>query len=65
MAYSYINSKGTTYYLHNKEVKLRSGRDQMIYYFAKQPAANVSNQLPQGYVVIENQRTGLPVLKKA
>ena len=33
MAYSHTNSKGKTYYLHTKDVELRGGRNQTIYYF--------------------------------
>ena len=64
MAYQYTNSKGTAYYLHMKEVKLRSGRLQVIYYFAKSPGPGAVDELPGGYTVVENKRTGLPVLKK-
>lgn len=66
MAYQFTNSKGTTYYLHSKEVNLRgSGRNQVIYFFAKDVRPDTElDQLPEGYQVVENQRTGLPVLKK-
>lgn len=60
------NSKksGTKYYLHKKEVTLRGGRKQMIYYFARDERDNTTD-LPDGYQVVENSRTGLPMLKKA
>ncbi len=64
MAYEHTNSKGTKYYLHSKEVKLRSGRMQRIYYFAKQAGSDAIDELPDGFTVVENQRTGLPTLKK-
>lgn len=65
MAYSTTNSKGQTYYLHSKEVTLRGGRKQTIYYFAKQTdQANAIDEIPAGYKVVENERTGLPMLKK-
>lgn len=64
MAYQHINSKGTSYYLHSKNVKLRSGREQTIYYFGKVAKAGALDNLPAGYRVVENSRTGLPVLKK-
>lgn len=64
MAYEYTNSKGTKYYLHSKNVRLRSGREQTIYYFAKQAKAEAIDDVPSGYGVVENKRTGLPVLKK-
>jgi len=64
MAYSYTNKKGITYYLHSKDVTLRGGRKQTIYYFGKVEKANAVDALPAGYKVVENQRTGLPILKK-
>ena len=66
MAYSYTNSKGDTYYLHGKKVTLKNGRMQQIYYFARDVRAGDSlNAVPGGYRVIETERTGMPVLKKA
>ena len=66
MAYSVQSKKsGETYYLHSKDVTLRGGRLQTIYYFARQEKAGVMDELPEGYAVMENSRTGLPMLKKA
>ena len=65
MAYTYTNSKGTTYHLHGKVVTLKGGRQQQIYWFAKAPGENAVDSLPAGYQVVETKRTGLPVLKKA
>jgi len=66
MAYSYKNSKGTTYYLHGKMVTLRGGRKQQIYYFAKEEKGKDEvDDMPDGYTVVENKKTGLPILKKA
>lgn len=64
MAYQHKNAKGVDYYLHSKDVKLRSGREQTIYFFAKQPGPDAINDLPAGFMVVENKRTGLPILKK-
>ncbi len=65
MPFSTVSKKsGKTYYLHAKNVTLKGGQKQMIYYFAGKPAANVLNALPPGYKVVENDRTGLPLLKK-
>jgi len=64
MAYSYRNSKGTTYYLHSKNVTLKGGRKQTIYYFAKAVKPGAIDALPPAYMVIESARTGLPILKK-
>lgn len=64
MAYQYTNNKGQNYYLHSKEVRLRSGRNQRIYFFARKIRPEAINALPENFVVVENQRTGLPVLKR-
>ncbi|KKS65535.1 hypothetical protein A3A14_03425 [Candidatus Daviesbacteria bacterium RIFCSPLOWO2_01_FULL_43_38] len=64
MAYQHTNSKGQNYYLHSKDVRLRSGRNQRIYYFAREIKLGAMDGLPEGYMVIENKRTGLPILKK-
>jgi len=64
-AYSHTNSKGQTYFLHSKDVTLRGGRQQTIYYFARdERPADALEELPAGRVVVENKRTGLPMLKK-
>ncbi len=65
MAYSVQSKKtGETYYLHSKEVTLRGGRRQMIYFFARTEKEGALDDLPAGMVVMENSRTGLPMLKK-
>ncbi len=64
MAYAHTNSKGQTYYLHGKVVTLRGGRKQQIYYFAREEKADALDDLPGGYEVVENKRTGLPMLRK-
>ena len=65
MAYSVKSKKsGKTYYLHTKEVKLSGNRKQKIYYFAGDERENSLDSLPTGYEVIENKRTGLPMLRK-
>lgn len=66
-AYSHKNSKGVTYYLHKKDVTLRGGRVQTIYFFAKDEtgAKGEPTDLPTGYVVTENPRNGFLTVKKA
>ncbi len=65
MAFSVKSKKsGKTYYLHSKEVTLKGDRKQRIYYFAGKAGKEALDQLPAGYAVIENARTGLPMLKK-
>jgi hypothetical protein len=65
MTFAYKNSKDQTYYLHSKEVTLRGGRQQRIYWFAKEvKEESALDEVPEGYEVIESQRTGLPILRK-
>ena len=66
MAYSHKNSKGQEYFLHTQEVTLKGGRIQRIYYFSRAVKPQYSlDAVPEGYMVSENSRTGLPLLKKA
>ncbi len=65
MAYSTVNSKGQTYYLHMKDVTLKGGRLQRIYFFARDIRDGAMDALPEGYEEVENPRTGLKVLKKS
>lgn len=65
MAYSVKSKKsGKMYHLHSKMVTLKGDRKQRIYYFAGQVGKDALDQLPAGYEVIENKRTGLPMLRK-
>lgn len=50
----YKNKKGKTYYLHKKGY---------LYFFSSKSAGSVDK--PKGYKIIENPRTGLPMIKKA
>ncbi len=64
--FAYTNKKkGQTYYLHTKQVTLKNGRVQTIYYFARdvRPEEALAD-VPAGYMVVETERTGMPVLKK-
>ena len=66
MAYSVQSQKtGDTYYLHSRNVTLRGGRVQRIFFFARTEKEGVLDSLPDGYEVMENSRTGLPMLRKA
>ncbi|MCL5411879.1 MAG: hypothetical protein M1150_04080 [Patescibacteria group bacterium] len=67
MAYNYTSKKsGKTYYLHSRTVTLKStGKGQTIFYFAQDiRPGSALDQLPAGFEVVENERTGLPFLKK-
>jgi len=64
MAYEFTNSKGVKYYLHFKDVNLKGGRIQRIYFFAKDVRDGSLDEVPSGFKVIETERTGMPILKK-
>jgi hypothetical protein len=64
MAYAHKNSKGQTYFLHRKKVKRASGKETILFYFARDVRpADALDAVPQGYKVVE-MKTGMPVLKK-
>lgn len=62
-AYSHTNSKGVTYYLNSKNVTLRGGKQQMIYYFSKDQRPE-GTDLPSGFEVNENPRNGFLTVKR-
>ena len=64
MAYKHTNSKGVTYYLNSKEVTLRGGKQQKIYYFSKDERPEAVDAVPAGMVVDENQRNGFLTVKR-
>lgn len=65
MAYAFTNSRGVKYYLHSKKVNLKGGREQTIYYFARDIRPGALEAVPAGYTVMETAKTGMPILKKA
>ena len=66
MAYSVKSKKsGKTYYLHSRDQLLKGGHRQTIYFFAAQAKDGAMNEVPSGYQVAENVKTGLPLLRKA
>ncbi len=64
MAYKHTNSKGVTYYLNSKEVTLRGGKTQRIYYFSKDQRPETVDALPEGFTVKENPRNGFLTVKR-
>lgn len=65
MAYTQVSNKsGRTYYLHQRDVTLKNGRQQRIYFFAPTQQDGVIDAVPEGFKVDENTRTGLPFLRK-
>ena len=57
-SYVYKDKNKVKWWLHVKQAKKTK-----FYYFSKDPMFALP-ALPRGYDVIENQRTGLPMLKK-
>jgi hypothetical protein len=64
MPYKYKNSKGNEYILHARTTKLRNGKEQTLYYFAKEQKDGALESIPNGYRVTETA-TGLPVLQRS
>jgi len=64
MAYEFKNSRGVSYFLHSKDVILKGGRKQTIFYFARDVRPSALNEVPAAYKVIETAKTGMPILKK-
>ena len=65
MAFSVVSKKSNkTYYLHSRLQKLKGGQEVTLYYFGGEAKAGAIDALPDGMEVIENERTGLPMLKK-
>jgi hypothetical protein len=63
MAYQHTNSKGVTYYLNSKNVTLRGGKEQRIYYFSKDQRPEAT-ELPETMEVNENPRNGFLTVKR-
>ena len=67
MAYKHTKGKGVEYTLHYKDVTLRGGRVQRIYFFRKGESTEDGrhpSDLPADRVVVENPRNGFLALKK-
>ncbi len=64
MAYKHTNSRGVTYYLNTKEVELRGGKLQRIYYFSKDERPETGCELPDDMSVNENVRNGFLTVKR-
>lgn len=61
--HEHTNSKGKTFYLHARTQTLKGGRSVTLHYFGGQPKEGGA-ALPDGHDVVENPKTGLPMLKK-
>lgn len=58
MGYSHTNSRGQTYWLHKRVGK----GGATLYFFSKNAEEGID--LPPEFTIIENPRTGLPMVKK-
>ncbi len=56
--FTYKSKNGKKYFLHMKE-----RHNVKLYYLSKNPAGALQN-MPKGYIVIENKKTGMPMLKR-
>jgi hypothetical protein len=65
MAFSVVSKKsGKTYHLHLKAQKRADGGTTNLFFFAGEVKEGALDKLPDVYTVIENERTGLPMLKR-
>jgi hypothetical protein len=65
MAFSVKSKKsGKTYFLHSRLQTLKGGQQVTLYFFAGEAKDGAIDALPAGYEVSENEKTGLPLLKK-
>jgi len=56
--YHYTNKKGEKFWLHMRQKGKRT-----LYYFSKDPTGAI-NDLPKGFEVFENEKSGLPMIRK-
>jgi hypothetical protein len=65
MAFSTVSKKsGKTYFLHSRKQKLKGGQEVTLYYFGGEAKEGAIDAVPEGMEIIENERTGLPMLRK-
>ena len=66
MAYSVVSKKsGKNFFLHARETALPNGKVRKLFFFSTKIGDGALDNLPEGYEIIENPKTGLPMLKKA
>ena len=66
MAYEHINHRGIKLYLRKFEVVLRGGKQEVIYFFTRDPECKKGTpcDIPDNYTVYENEQNGYVSLKK-
>jgi glycyl-tRNA synthetase len=62
-AYKHTNSKGVTYYLNSKNVVLRGGKEQRIFYFSKDHNPQTATALPEEMHIKETNDDGTLILE--
>jgi hypothetical protein len=60
MAFQFKNSRGVGYYLHSKDVNLKGGRKQTIYYFARDIRPGALDAVPPATRSWKRPRPGCP-----
>ena len=63
MAFTFTNSRGSSYILHARTTTLKNGNTQTIYFFAREAKEGVLDSVPENYEV-SGSKNGLPVLKR-
>ena len=65
MAFSTVSKKsGKTYFLHSRKQKLKGGQEVTLYYFGGEAKEGAIDAVPDNMEIMENERTGLPMLRK-
>jgi hypothetical protein len=65
MAFTTVSKKsGKTYHLHARKQKLKGGQEVTLYYFGGEAKEGAIDAVPAGMEIMENERTGLPMLRK-
>jgi hypothetical protein len=64
IGYKHTNTKGIQYHLNTKDVTLRGGKIQTIYYFSKDHRPETACELPDGAEVVENPRNGFLTVRR-
>jgi hypothetical protein len=62
--FTHTNAKGTVYHLNSKTITRSTGNSTTLYYFSKDERPEATD-LPTGYEVGENSRTGMPYVKRS
>ena len=63
MGYQHTNTRGVTYYLNAKDVTLRGGKVQTIYYFSKDVRETAADLL-ETHEPAENPKNGFLTIKR-